>query len=168
MGRAVSPEMRKRRGRDICDCRRLQRCAMRRARASAHRPSRDPRTRHVRKGYPGTLGELDAPAPCRNDLSKSKRAWSGIEQSERCVLRRPVEYAKARNAVPPGDEDLVQVALAPFEPASHLESDETDLEALPASHPERRSSTRHVANLLLEEPDAWKSASPDLWGPRVW
>ena len=72
------------------------------------------------------------------------------------------------NAVPLGDEDLVQVALAPLEPASHLESDETDLEALPASHPERRSSTRHVANLLLEEPDAWKPASPDLWGPRAW
>lgn len=31
------------------------------------------------------MGELDAPAPCRNDLSESKRAWSGIEQSERCI-----------------------------------------------------------------------------------
>jgi hypothetical protein len=28
-----------------------------------------------------------------------------------------------------------------------------------------RPQVRHLANVFFEEPDAWKSACPDLWGP---
>ena len=45
-----------------------------------------------------------------------------------------------------------------------MEEHEPAAEALSAPAAVHRSPIRHVA-MFLEEPDAWSSACPDLWGP---
>src|SRR5437764_6595881 len=103
-------------------------------------------------------------APTRPAENAAPRVEGEAEGALR-LLRDHVELRQDRQLLPQGSPCVACGACASLATTDALVADAEDTGALPAPCSPHRAPVRHLANLFVEEPDAWKSACPDPWGP---